>query len=136
MLHFPARSDMIDTADVASDAIDSTRHSFAFHVSDTCRGSHAPTSSTDAFDAESENCSTPSGRDSFNEGWVPGSQNEDRQEDWADDEEHDDLDDDEAPEAMSLPKLSDADFASAFQKARASSWVVRKQLALDGGIQA
>jgi len=57
---------------------------------------------------------------------------------WGDDDD-DGADDDEdvgVAEFAGLPKLTDADFASAFHKARASSWAVRKQLGLDGGVRA
>ena len=40
----------------------------------------------------------------------------------------------EADVTVSLPKLTDEDFASAFRKARMSSWNVRKDLAIDDGV--
>ena len=42
----------------------------------------------------------------------------------------------EADVTVSLPKLTDEDFASAFRKARMSSWNVRKDLAIDDGVAA
>ena len=58
---------------------------------------------------------------------------------WGDDDDDDDGaedDEDSLSDTVVFPKLTDADFASAFHKARASSWAVRKQLGLDGGVRA
>jgi len=59
-------------------------------------------------------------------------QSSDDDEGWGEDDDEDR----EPLRRLKMPKLTDDDFASAFRKARASSWTVRKEFAIDDGIPA